>query len=296
MNTQPLVSVICLCYNQKEYVGEAIRSVQAQTYANLELIIVDDASTDGSPEEIEQLISGLDIPFIRLTENRGNCAAFNEGFRRSKGEFVIDLAADDLLLPIRIAAGVADFEKAPQAGVHFSDAFLIASDGAVTGTHYSRNPEGHLIHIPPIGNVYEALISRYFICPPTMMIRRQVLEELKGYDETLLYEDFDFWIRSSRKYEYLFNKAPLVKRRVVPHSHSSRQFAFRNPYQQTTFRVCEKIFDLNQSHREDELLIQRIHYEIRQCVKTLNFQMIPHYLRLRQKTQRRLSSPSRIER
>lgn len=88
MNSLPLVSIICLCHNQKDYVQAAIRSVLSQTYSNLELIVVDDASTDGSVEVIEKVIQGHgDISFLKLDENIGNCRAFNRGFHVSKGKY-----------------------------------------------------------------------------------------------------------------------------------------------------------------------------------------------------------------
>ena len=296
MDSLPLVSVICLCYNQKAYVGAAIRSVLSQTYKSTELIVVDDGSTDGSKEVIRELLKDTDIAFIDLGENMGNCKAFNQGFRISKGDFIIDLAADDLLLPGRIEEGVNDFARFPgKAGVHFSDAFLINSEGGSIDTHYRRDASGTMIDEVPSGNIYRHLISRYFISPPTMMIRREVLEILEGYDESLTYEDFDFWIRSSREFDYIFNKAPLVKKRILKSSHSRAQYALRNKHQHTTYRVCEKIFDLNRTADEDMALIGRCHYEIRQCILTLNLELIPGYLHLRKKTYRRLSSASSID-
>ena len=100
----PLVSVICLCYNHSKYVIESIESVLSQSYANIELIIVDDASTDDSQSVIRNFIVSLpQVNFIPLTNNIGNCSAFNIGWRASSGDYVIDLAADDwretLLLP-----------------------------------------------------------------------------------------------------------------------------------------------------------------------------------------------------
>lgn len=297
MSNSPMVSVICLCYNQQPYVESAIRSVYAQTYTHMELIVVDDASTDGSQETIRQLQEKYHFQFISLSQNEGNCKAFNRGFQISKGDFIIDLAADDVLLPARVQIGIEDFSNATEsAGVHFSDAFIIAEKGDLLRTHHKRNESGKINDDIPSGKIYPQLISRYFICPPTMMIRREVLEVLGGYDEQLHYEDFDFWIRSSRNWEYLFNTAPLVKKRIVPHSLGQRQQSWRNQYLHTTLVVCEKIYDLNENKVEDQALIRRCKLEIRQCLKTGNFKIIGKYWNLIRKTQRRLSSPSSIER
>ncbi len=282
MESLPLVSVVCLCYNQKEFAKSALESAITQTYPNIEIIVVDDASTDGSRKEIESFLQDHpDIKFIPLSKNLGNCAAFNLAFARTEGKYIIDLAADDLLLPVRVEMGVADLEMADKTyGVHFSDAFIIDKEGKILNTHFVRNQDGDLIEDIPQGDIYRELITRYFINPPTMMMKREVLEALGGYDETLSYEDFDFWIRSSRKYKYLFNKTPLVKKRVLKKSLSSNQFTFRNKHQTSTQEVCQKILSLNQTKAENQALISRCWYEIRQCLKTLNLQLIPGYLKL----------------
>ncbi|HHL53227.1 MAG TPA: glycosyltransferase family 2 protein, partial [Flammeovirgaceae bacterium] len=93
---QPLVSVICLSYNHAAYVGEAIASVLAQNYPRVELIVVDDGSSDASVSAIKQALAGKkDIKFIALQENIGNCRAFNLAWRQAQGDYIIDLAADD---------------------------------------------------------------------------------------------------------------------------------------------------------------------------------------------------------
>lgn len=75
---QSLVSIICLCYNQKSFVQEAIESVCNQIYDNIDLILVDDCSTERSKEKIQSLIRGKNIPFISLKTNLGNTVAFNK--------------------------------------------------------------------------------------------------------------------------------------------------------------------------------------------------------------------------
>ncbi len=288
MESLPLVSIICLCHNQKDFVKAALESAITQTYPNIEIIVVDDASSDGSRTEIETFLKDHpEIKFIPLDKNVGNCTAFNLAFNQSKGKYLIDLAADDLLLPVRVEMGVADLEMADKSyGVHFSDAFLIDQEGQILNTHFNRNQDGELIEDIRQGDIYVDLIRRYFINPPTMMIKREVLESLGGYDDSLTYEDFDFWIRSSRKYKYLFNKTPLVKKRILKKSLSSRQFTFRNKHQKSTLEVCKKILSLNQTKAEDRALISRCWYEIRQCLKTLNLQLISGYLTLIRKAKR----------
>ena len=98
MNYNPLVSIICLCYNHEKFVPLALQSVIDQTYPNIELIIVDDCSNDGSSTVIKEwLRQHPEIVFIENTTNKGNTKSFNAAFAVSKGDYIIDLAADDIL-------------------------------------------------------------------------------------------------------------------------------------------------------------------------------------------------------
>ncbi len=270
----PLVTIICINYNQGRFIEECIDSVVHQSYKNLEIILMDDASEDDSIYKINRISEKYqNIRVLINDQNIGNCKTFNLGFRESSGEFVLDLACDDLLEPNMIERSINRFISIPKDyGVHHSQVTLIDEDGAVIG---HDNP------VPPNeGDLYKRLISEYFVNPASMLIRREVLEELGGYDENLFYEDFDFWIRSSRKWKYTFTSEPLVKKRIVKGSHSSSQNKFFNQHQKSTLLVCQKILSLNREEDENQALKKRIKYEVGQCFRTGNIGLIPAYLRL----------------
>ncbi len=254
---KPLVSIICLCYNHEEFVVEALQSVIDQTYQNIELIVVDDASQDGSKQRIEAFIRDRpEVSFLALDENIGNCRAFNKAFRASHGEFLIDLAADDLLQPDRVAKQITKFQHLDEAlGVVYSDAYYIDRNGRVLDVHSHQFK-------PRQGMIYEDLVAYYFVAPPTMMIRRKVLDELVGYDENLLYEDFDFWVRSAREYEYAYIDEPLTKIRRLRTSLSAN--FYRRGLSSSTFAVCRKIQSMNRTESERKALLKRLRYEMRQ--------------------------------
>lgn len=263
---QPLVTVICVCYNHERFVREAIQSVLDQSYKNVELIVVDDGSTDKSVD----VVRSMNVRLIDLKTNRGYCKAFNEAWRQSKGDFIIDLAADDELTTERIKVGVEDFSKRDETfGVQFGDALY--SHGRL---HSHRFPK------PPEGFIYKELISKYFICSASMMIRRSVLTMLNGFDETLAYEDFDFWIRSSRVFKYFYSPQVLVKKRIVKGSMSERQFKKGDPQQLSTFKVCEKILSLNKTAEENDALRQRIRYELKHALLRMDLNLARKYFRL----------------
>lgn len=260
----PLVSVVCLCYNHARFVEEAIQSVLNQRYLNVQLIVIDDHSTDKSIEAIDKFISGNKaVEFIPLPSNLGNCRAFNIGLEKAKGDFIIDLAGDDVLMPDRIEMGVRNLESlGKEVGVQFSDAELINENGAHLGYHSDRFRHDSI----PQGDIYKEVLSRYFINSPTMMMRRQVLEELGGYDGALAYEDFDFWVRSSRICKYSYIPEPLVRRRILSTSLGQRQYRTGSDQLRSTLTVCRKAFDLNKTEDEHAALRKRIVYEMRRAM------------------------------
>jgi len=267
VNSLPLVSIICLCYNHERYLAEALDSVLAQTYPNLEILVVDDCSTDGSEDIIKQYLQKYpQMMFISTGHNRGNCAAFNIGWRASKGSLLIDFATDDVLQPDRVAKQVAVFGRLDSSfGVVYSDAEYISDSGRHLYLHSSKYKAA------PDGNVFAEVLRRYFICPPTMMMRRTVLKQLGGYDETLAYEDFDFWVRSARSYGYFYLPELTTKRRIHAGSLSRRWYAPGSRLLDSTIKVCEKVAQLVQTQEENEALQIRLKYEARHAYFSGNF-------------------------
>lgn len=265
----PLVSVICLSYNHQDYVVASLNSVLKQSYAAIELIVVDDASTDQSQEIIRNFLKDKPhIPFLALKKNVGNCAAFNKALTLATGKYVVDLAADDLLLPNRIEKQVNLFESLPeQYGVVFSDAELINETGEVLKNYYLRDSTGQLLQEVPSGNVYKNLIKQAFICTPTMMIRKSVLDKLDGYDASLSYEDYDFWVRSGREYLYQFQDEILTQKRLLSRSHRLSFYKKKkNPHLESTLKVCKKAFSQNQNTSENQSLAVSVRYHMRQSL------------------------------
>lgn len=273
----PRVSVICLCYNHARYVREALQSVLDQTYAPIELIVVDDGSSDGSQKVIAAFIAQHpQIIFLPSAANQGNCRAFNSGLQKATGEYVIDLSADDRLMPTRVERAVALMEAHPECGVQFSDATIIDADGRAQGLHSDRFPHATI----PQGKIFREILSRYFINSPTMMIRKSLLDALHGYDETLAYEDFDFWVRSSPRTHYRYIPEPLVQRRVLTTSMGRQQYARKSAQQRSTFRVCGKALELCADTEDFAALKKRVKYELRKALQVGAFSLAWDYIKL----------------
>jgi len=276
-DNSPKVSVICLCHNQAKYVQDALLSVVAQTYRPIELIIADDGSTDDSSLKIKELLPKIPpeitVKTLFLPQSIGNCAAFNHALQIAEGEFIIDLAADDLLLPEHIATQVAAFQNAsPNVGIVFSDVWLADEDANPQKTFYKRNAAGKLAQHVPSGDIYADLLHLHCVCAPAMMIRNCVLQELGGYDAKLIYEDYDFWVRSSRKWHYLFVDSIGVIKREIAGSHSKKMYqkGFSN-HRHSTLQVCRKAAALNRHPSENAALARMVRYQMRLCLRHRDF-------------------------
>ncbi|WP_291726959.1 glycosyltransferase family 2 protein [Bernardetia sp.] len=282
-----MVSIICLCYNHKDYVEEALSSVFNQTYKNWELIIVDDASVDGSVEKIKHFLANYyeinndiasRVKTIFLDKNKGNCTAFNEGFKISKGEYIIDLAADDKFENDKLEKQIKALENADsQTGVCFTNAVLIDEKSEQIGNYYYDWYKKQ----PKDGYIFKELVrAGGMICSPTMLIKREVLEELGGYDESLSYEDYDFWVRSARNWKYVFLSENLTFYRKINHSHSSTFKKKNNPHLYSTFKVCQKAFLLCQSNDEYKALSISVLYHFKESIKFKNYRAAKGFLKL----------------
>ncbi len=296
------VTVICLCYNHARFVKEALLSVFFQTFTALELIIIDDCSTDLSVQVIEKLLSelpqyGLKSPasfqFIKNEMNLGNCKSFNKALKLAKGKFIIDFATDDVMLDNRIENQVKAFGKLDETyAMVFSNAIYISEKGQITGYHYPVDQAGQAKNIPS-GNLYLQILTHYFICTPTMMMRKNVLDELDGYDENLSYEDFDFWVRTAKKYNYHFLNEITTQKRSVKNSLSTKFYQKNNnEHLSSTLLICKKAFLQNTEQEENKALAKTLEYYIRQSFYTQNFQLVTAFRDLLQEIQK----PSRLVR
>jgi glycosyltransferase involved in cell wall biosynthesis len=185
----PLVSVIIPSYRQAHYLHEAIESALAQTYAHVEVIVVDDGSPDNTSE-----VAGR-YPGVRCIrqENRGVSEARNLGIRRSTGSFLIFLDADDRLLPDAVRLALDCFAARPEVAFVSGRFRSIAADG---GLLYERL--GHHIR----GEHYaEMLRWNYVPTPSTVMIRRSVFESVAGFSSAFsVCADYDLYLRVLREF------------------------------------------------------------------------------------------------
>jgi len=132
MVNQPYISVIMASYNHARYLRETVESVWAQSYTNIELVVVDDASTDESAGLLKSLFDESPIP-MRVEfneENRGPAFTIGRAFELSKGELIAFLASDDVYAPSRFESQLRGFADDPQLQVSFADGVVLDGKGA----------------------------------------------------------------------------------------------------------------------------------------------------------------------
>jgi glycosyltransferase involved in cell wall biosynthesis len=214
---EPIVTVICTCYNHEKYVRNALSSVINQSYKHIELIIVDNASTDNSKSEIALfLIDYPEIVFISNEENIGLPKSFNAAVKLSKGKYLIDLAADDTLDYERVKLQVAAFEKLDASyGLLYSNIEEVDKNGK--HLRYSLTPTLSY----PSGDLLLEILNKHFIPSPSTIFKKSAFDEVGGYNENLFFEDFDFWVRCAAKYCFYYLPINSGRKTIVENSFSS---------------------------------------------------------------------------
>jgi glycosyltransferase involved in cell wall biosynthesis len=182
-----LVSVIIPCYNQAQFLAEAIESMLAQTYREIEIIVVD----DGSPDDTREVVSRYPGVRYMRQENQGLASARNTGFKQSKGEYVVFLDADDHLTPNAIESHLSCFAEHSETGFVVGDIDHMTLNGS-----YAGSPRWPLLE----SNQYEALLRVNHVANTiAVMFRRGVLEQLGGFKPACSpAEDYELLLRAAR--------------------------------------------------------------------------------------------------
>lgn len=262
MQENPLVTVICSCYNHENFVIESLNSVINQDYKNIELIIIDDFSSDNSKKTIKNwLLNYPEIKFIANENNLGITKSFNNALKSAKGKYIIDLAADDILIPNCVDLQLKKFENSSfkNLGIVYGNAELIAENDDFISLYFDVETSKKI----KTGNVYLSVLEGlHNICSVSAMVKKSVYDQLKGYDEMLVYEDLDFWIRASRVFDFDFIDTVLVQKRIVENSLGNDFYKKNKAVNQSTFLILQKAVALNKNKKEDLAILKRVHYEI----------------------------------
>jgi glycosyltransferase involved in cell wall biosynthesis len=242
--SEPLVSVIIPTHNRKELVLEAIDSVLKQDYKNVEVIVVDDGSTDGTFEYLKSL--KLPIRIVRK-KNGGSASARNAGLKLAKGEYVSFLDSDDIWLPGILACESQYLEHNPRAALVYSDYFIEVDGKRLDYTKFSMyvRTSFQMEHYTfPAFSSKQALIHI-----SSTMIRKKILDEVGNFNEDLeVEEDSDLFNRISEKYRLHQINLPLAVYRLSKDKNHLTTLEKNNFYVKA-LRKYMKLYEARRKHK-----------------------------------------------
>lgn len=211
MPAEPLVSVVIPAFEAERFLAEAIESVLAQDYEPVETIVVDDGSGDRTAE-VAARYEGV---HVIAQENAGPSAARNRGFAASRGEFVAFHDADDAMTPDKLSVQVGHMLDNPEVGCVLAEQELMIEPGAELPFWVAGSGAPTVMVTPPAEFADEPDVH-----PMTMVMRREVFEQVGDFDEAMCpAEDFDWILRASEEgIEIARLPRVLLRRRIHPDS------------------------------------------------------------------------------
>lgn len=312
------VSIVLAACNCEDTVAEAVASCLDQTHRDVEVIVVDDGSTDATAQVLEGFGSSIRVIHQR---NGGLAAARNTGARAATGEFVAWMDGDDIAMPGRLLVQAGVLASKPEVALVSSDfsAFVtgaadfdpshigryyrsVGRQGGLDGIYSASGPMDAFVDargMPLLirwGDAYERLLWGNFVHPPTVMVRRGVFDEVGFFDESLRYNsDYDLIIRIARSGPFAFVDAPLLRYRRGPTQMSQ---AFGSAVALETARILQKIRHLDPAMyaRNQPLIERRIAEALIGAAESIGADDRPRALRLLARGLRSRVMPARAVR
>lgn len=198
LNNLPLVTVIVPSYNHEKYISYCIRSIVQQSYTNIQLIVLDDGSTDNSVSIIQKLSNEHGFYFEKQA-NLGLCKTLNKAIKKyAKGKYICIVASDDYWTLDKVERQVAFLENNDDYAMVFGMVNIVNDDNEVLGV-LGEN-------IIDLDLQFEGIFLDNKVIAPTVMIRKDTIESLGGYNESSYIEDWDLWLKVVALYKIGFIK------------------------------------------------------------------------------------------
>jgi len=254
----PLVSIVIVTYNSAEFILDMLNSAKGQTYANIELVITDDCSSDLTCVICEEWLSVnknnfFNTQIIKTPENKGTSANINRGLNHTNGEWVKIIAGDDYLYPSCIEELMKEINTNPSIEILFSNL-------AVNGVPLEKK---EITDFFKLNNKlqYRTLLKNSFLPVPGTFIKSTTLKKLHGFDEKyILFEDFPFLLKALKSgIKFYYVDKPLVYYRIHETNLSHEQKINKN-----YFKDIRRFFQLEylKELRKNGLILHYIHYNI----------------------------------
>lgn len=223
------VSIVIPAYNKAALTVKTVESALKQTYKNIEVIVVDDGSTDNTQQLLYPYISSNRIKYFHK-ENGGACSARNVGIKLSTGDYIALIDCDDIYLPEKIELSINYLENNPDFGFVYTRAYFIDEQDSILREYPNRK----IIHS---GWIAKQLLLRNFIPNSTVVVRKKYFEKTGLFDESVFIPaDWDMWLRLSENYKSGYINLPLTRYRI------SSNYTLNN---------------LEQSEREEAVILEK---------------------------------------
>lgn len=218
----PLISLILTCYNFGAYIDASISSLlNLKGGYSYEIIVIDDGSTDGSQQKIEQY-SDAKIRYISHKQNKGVAFSINEAFSIAKGKYIGRFDADDVWLPHFLEKTVPILEQYADVGLVYGDVAFIDSQGKVLNPH-SAVPDYNGWNK---SSLFNALFRDYLICAPAILARKEAWALALPLPEHILYCDFELAVHIATQWEFKYLPEVLAQYRL--HTQNMHSTAIRH--------------------------------------------------------------------
>lgn len=216
-----LVSIVIPCYNHEKFVQDCIQSVIDQTYANIELIIIDDGSKDCSVKKIQEMIPKCEERFVRFEfrkcTNKGLSATLNEAIEWCEGEYYSAIASDDMMLPEKTAKQVELLGRCLSYVASFG-AYQLIDENNIKKAIFKQSDRDFDFDL--------LMYTDLYLPAPTQMIRLHVLKNTGGYKEGMIIEDWYMWLKLLEKP----NSKIAYRDEIYAYYRNHGNNTFSNPY------------------------------------------------------------------
>jgi glycosyltransferase involved in cell wall biosynthesis len=207
------VTVIIPTFNRGYSLAESVQSVLDQNFTDYDLIVVDDGSTDNTPEILRQFTG---VQQIRLEENRGVSYARNQGISQAKGEWVAFLDSDDLWKKNKLSTQMEWIENHPDHKAIYTDEIWIRNGVRVNAMNKHRKYSG---------DIFRYCLPLCIVSPSSVLLHADLLKEVGGFDESMpVCEDYDLWLRIAKRIPFHFIEEKLIVKRGGHEDQLSRKF------------------------------------------------------------------------
>ena len=244
LKTLTKVTVIIPTFNRGYCLAESIQSVLDQSFTDFELIVVDDGSTDNTPEVMHQV---SDIHKISMKKNRGVSFARNRGMEQARGEWIAFLDSDDLWERHKLATQMNWVECNPDYHAVYTDEIWIRNGVRVNAMKKHRKYSG---------DIFRHCLPLCIVSPSSVLLRNELLNKFGGFDESMpVCEDYDLWLRISMSFPFHFIEEKLIVKRGGHEDQLSRKF-----WGMDRWRVhsLKKLLQENQMNEEQRGLVMEM--------------------------------------